>query len=73
MGKVRDPRDQWIGLREKLQESPIYHGKWENLWLPVKIFPSTNPLKGGFRRRSFLENAKQFDKPFFDGIVLGIR
>ena len=36
---------QWIGLRETLQESPIFHGKiTENRWFPVKIFLSTNPL-----------------------------
>ena len=31
---------QWIGLRENLQESPIFHGKiMKNRWSPVKIFP----------------------------------
>jgi len=34
------PNIQWIGLREKLQENPIFHGKiMENLygflWFPV--------------------------------------
>jgi len=33
---------QWIGFKEALQESPIFHG--ENPWFPVKIFPSTNPV-----------------------------
>ena len=34
--------DQWIGLRENLQESPIENnGKiWENRWFPVPIFPN---------------------------------
>ena len=27
--------NQWIGLREILQERPIFHGKnWDNLWFP---------------------------------------
>ena len=35
---------QMIGLREKLQENPmIFTGK--SGWFPVKIFPSTNPLR----------------------------
>ena len=35
---------QWIGLRENLQESPIFHGK-KSLWFPVKIFPN-KPIHG---------------------------
>ena len=32
---------QFIGLREKLQETPIFHGK---IYGFLQIFPSTNPL-----------------------------
>ena len=35
---------QWIGLRDNLQEnSGKPHVSWENLWFPVKIFP-TKPI-----------------------------
>ena len=37
---------QWIGLREKLQEHPIFHGKIHGF---LQIFPSTNPLIYGFQ------------------------
>ena len=36
--------DQLIGLREKLQEHPIFHGKiMEHLWFPVD-FPLSQPI-----------------------------
>ena len=34
---------QWIGLREKINRKTPWLS-WENLWSPVKIFPSTNPI-----------------------------
>ena len=31
-----EPLYQWIGLRENLQENPIFtYIYWENLWFPV--------------------------------------
>jgi len=40
----KNPR---IGLREHLQQNPIFfgskHGKTKSQWFPDKIFPSTDP------------------------------
>jgi hypothetical protein len=36
----------WIGFREKKPEKTgTLHISWENPGFPVKMFPSTNPLK----------------------------
>ena len=49
---------QWIGLRDNLQEnSGKPHVSWENLWFPVKIFP-TKPIHWlGNSQQLFLQKA----------------
>ena len=38
---------QVIGLREQLQENPMFHGKiMENRWFPVD-FPLSQPIESG--------------------------
>ena len=37
--------NQWIGLRENLQENTIFDG--QNLWFPVDFPNKTNPLRKG--------------------------
>ena len=44
--RVKNRFGHWMGLRENLQESPIFHGKISGF--PVKIVPKkTNPLRTG--------------------------
>ena len=61
---------QWIGLRDNLQENPIFNGKIDGF---LQIFPQTNPLNRGIPNSwmvYFMENPSNMDD-FGGGCILG--